>query len=76
MAVHAKKVVVFPIVALLLFCHGPVFSQVGNTDLVAQAKKEGRVSWYTTVSLGPRQPPLGDRAPEGVAAEAGRASRQ
>ncbi len=51
MAVHAKKVVVFPIAALLLLCHGPAFSQVGNTDLVAQAKKEGRVSWYTTVSI-------------------------
>jgi iron(III) transport system substrate-binding protein len=51
MAVHAKNVVVVPSAALLLLCHGPVLSQVGNTDLVAQAKKEGRVSWYTTVSI-------------------------
>jgi len=26
-------------------------SQVGNPDLTAQAKKEGRVTWYTTVSI-------------------------
>jgi iron(III) transport system substrate-binding protein len=27
------------------------FGQVTNTDLIAQAKKEGRVTWYTTVSI-------------------------
>ena len=26
-------------------------SQVANSDLIAQAKKEGRVVWYTTVSI-------------------------
>ena len=28
-----------------------IFAQVANPDLVAQAKKEGRVVWYTTVSI-------------------------
>ena len=28
-----------------------VFAQVAHPDLVAQAKKEGRVVWYTTVSI-------------------------
>jgi iron(III) transport system substrate-binding protein len=30
---------------------GLALPQVGNADLIAQAKKEGRVSWYTTVSI-------------------------
>ena len=50
MAVHVK-VMVFAIAAALPLCHVPAFPQVGNTDLIAQAKKEGRVTWYTTVSI-------------------------
>jgi iron(III) transport system substrate-binding protein len=40
--------VVFP---LLLLCHAPLAAQVGTPELIAQAKKEGRVTWYTTVSI-------------------------
>ena len=41
------------IIALLaLWLNAPhVFAQVAHPDLVAQAKKEGRVVWYTTVSI-------------------------
>ncbi|MGZ9215375.1 MAG: hypothetical protein ACXW53_26075, partial [Candidatus Binatia bacterium] len=41
------------VIALLeLLLNGPLaFAQVAHADLVAQAKKEGRVVWYTTVSI-------------------------
>jgi iron(III) transport system substrate-binding protein len=39
------------VLQLLLFCHAPLEAQVANPDLIAQAKKEGRVTWYTTVSI-------------------------
>ena len=42
---------IFAILGLLSFCHAPVLAQVSAPDLVAQAKKEGRVTWYTTVSI-------------------------
>ena len=35
---------------LIILCHVTTHAQV-STDLVAQAKKEGRVTWYTTVSI-------------------------
>ena len=38
---------VFP---LLLFWR-PVAAQVASPEVIAQAKKEGRVTWYTTVSI-------------------------
>ena len=34
-----------------LSCLNLAGAQVSNPDLVAQAKKEGRVTWYTTVSI-------------------------
>jgi iron(III) transport system substrate-binding protein len=37
--------------AVLLLCFAPVEAQLVNPDLIAQAKKEGRVAWYTTVSI-------------------------
>jgi len=39
---------VFP---LLLLCHAPLAAQVAPPEVIAQAKKEGRVTWYTTVSI-------------------------
>ncbi len=30
---------------------GSALSQVGNPELISQAKEEGKVSWYTTVSI-------------------------
>jgi iron(III) transport system substrate-binding protein len=38
-------------VAAILFSAGPALSQTANPDLLAQVKKEGRVTWYTTVSI-------------------------
>ncbi|HEX7231863.1 MAG TPA: extracellular solute-binding protein [Candidatus Binatia bacterium] len=38
---------VFP----LLLLWRPVAAQVANPEVIAQAKKEGRVTWYTTVSI-------------------------
>lgn len=38
------------VAALILFARS-ARSQVTNPDLIAQAKKEGRVAWYTTVSI-------------------------
>jgi hypothetical protein len=36
----------------LTLIYAPVASgQTQNPDLIAQAKKEGRVTWYTTVSI-------------------------
>jgi ABC-type phosphate transport system substrate-binding protein len=37
-------------VAILIWA-GSAQSQVGNPELIAQAKKEGKVSWYSTVSI-------------------------
>jgi len=39
----------FAIVALLLTA--PALAQTANSDLLALEKKEGRVTWYTTVSI-------------------------
>ena len=37
---------------VLVLCHLHVTqAQTANPDLIAQAKKEGRVTWYTTVSI-------------------------
>jgi len=38
------------LVVLLIGC-GTALGQIANPDLIAQAKKEGRVTWYTTVSI-------------------------
>ncbi len=35
----------------ILMGSGSALAQVGNPELIAQAKKEGRVVWYTTVSI-------------------------
>ena len=37
--------------ALALLGFGQAIAQVANPELLAQAKKEGRVTWYTTVSI-------------------------
>ena len=50
MVVHTRMIV-FAILGLLSLCHVPALAQVSSPDLVAQAKKEGRVVWYTTVSI-------------------------
>ena len=42
---------IFSIAALSIVCVAPARAQIGNSDLIAQAKKEGRVVWYTTVSI-------------------------
>ena len=49
MAIHIRMII-FAILAILALGLAPAMAQVG-TDLVAQAKKEGRVTWYTTVSI-------------------------
>jgi ABC-type Fe3+ transport system substrate-binding protein len=36
---------------MLTLGYAPSSAQVANPDLIAQAKKEGRVAWYTTVSI-------------------------
>jgi iron(III) transport system substrate-binding protein len=41
----------FLLPGILLLYSAPLEAQVGDPDLVAQAKKEGRVAWYTTVSI-------------------------
>jgi len=38
-------------IVVLLVWSIPAHAQVTNSDLIAQAKKEGRVTWYTTVSI-------------------------
>lgn len=35
----------------ILMGSGSAIAQVANPELIAQAKKEGRVTWYTTVSI-------------------------
>src|SRR4029453_9902241 len=49
MTIHIRMNM-FAILAILKLCLGPAMAQVG-TDLSAQAKTEGRVTWYTTVSI-------------------------
>ena len=39
------------ILAMLTLGYAPSSAQVANPDLIAQAKKEGRVAWYTTVAI-------------------------
>jgi iron(III) transport system substrate-binding protein len=39
------------VAALMLMPAAAAFSQTGNPELLAQARKEGRVVWYTTVSI-------------------------
>ena len=36
---------------VVLIGSGPAVGQMTNPDVIAQAKKEGRVTWYTTVSI-------------------------
>ncbi len=43
--------IILPIIALVLLCCAFAIAQVVSPDLVAQAKREGRVTWYTTVSI-------------------------
>ena len=45
------RMIIFVILGLLSLCLAPALAQVSSPDLVAQAKKEGRVAWYTTVSI-------------------------
>src|SRR6266545_2565003 len=45
------KVDVLSMIVVLLVWSIPAHAQVTNSDLIAQAKKEGRVTWYTTVSI-------------------------
>jgi len=45
------KLVQILIVSLMLTRCATVHGQNQNADLIAQAKKEGRVTWYTTVSI-------------------------
>ena len=45
------KLKVLTSLAVVLFGSGPTFGQGTNPELIAQAKKEGRVTWYTTVSI-------------------------
>ena len=42
---------IFSIAALSMVCLAPARAQISNSDLLAQAKKEVRVVWYTTVSI-------------------------
>src|SRR5215510_11032984 len=50
MAVRITRVL-FVVLAILWPSFTPVFAQVAGPDVVAQSKKEGRVTWYTTVSI-------------------------
>src|SRR5689334_16574808 len=46
------KVRLLPLATLALCaCASLVRAQVGNPELVAQAKKEGALMWYTTISI-------------------------
>ena len=42
---------VMSLILVLLSCSNLALAQVNNLDLITQAKKEGRVTWYTTVSI-------------------------
>src|SRR5262245_23015231 len=50
MAVRIKRIL-FVVLATLWLSFTPVLPQAAGPDFVAQAKKEGRVTWYTTVSI-------------------------
>src|SRR5215510_15341399 len=50
MAVNINMIM-FGVSAILKIGLAPAVAQVSSPDLVAQAKKEGRVTWYTTVSI-------------------------
>src|SRR5499426_146512 len=50
MAVHIERIL-FVILAILWPNFGRVQAQVAAPDLIAEAKKEGRITWYTTVSI-------------------------
>lgn len=45
------KTITLLITALSILPAASAFAQIANPDLIAQAKKEGRVTWYTTVSI-------------------------
>jgi iron(III) transport system substrate-binding protein len=45
------KLKLFWIAGLLFGYCSSAHAQVSNPDLIAQAKREGRVAWYTTVSI-------------------------
>lgn len=45
------KLKVLTSLVVVLIGSGPTFGQGTNPELIAQAKKEGRVTWYTTVSI-------------------------
>ena len=46
-----KFILVSLFLAVGLLSSEPLRAQTANPDLIAQAKKEGRVTWYTTVSI-------------------------
>src|SRR5262245_34829857 len=50
MAVNIKTILI-GLLAILKIGLAPAMAQVGIPDLIAQAKKEGRLTWYTTVSI-------------------------
>jgi iron(III) transport system substrate-binding protein len=50
MAVRVKTTI-FSISVIATLCCGATHAQTPNPDLIAQAKKEGHVTWYTTVSI-------------------------
>ena len=52
-----------PVIVALLIQTTTAVSQISNPELIAQAKKEGRVVWYTTVSI-PDSTVFGDRLGE------------
>ena len=45
------KLKILTSLVVVLIGRVPAFGQVTNPELIAQAKKEGRVTWYTTVSI-------------------------
>jgi iron(III) transport system substrate-binding protein len=46
-----KIKIALAMVSMASVCTGRALSQTSNPDLIGQAKKEGRVTWYTTVSI-------------------------
>jgi len=45
-----RRILVAVLPLLCFFC-APLNAQTANPELVTQAKKEGRVTWYTTISI-------------------------
>ncbi|MGH7930313.1 MAG: ABC transporter substrate-binding protein, partial [Candidatus Binatia bacterium] len=45
------RLIIFSLAALFIIDSGLLHAQVGNPDLITQATEEGRVAWYTTVSI-------------------------